>query len=70
MEAIISLLTPLDLISLSSTCKFFRELMLSDKVWVGACYTQFGIKLSATGGFAEKFYKKGRFFNMTEQDTF
>jgi hypothetical protein len=44
--------------------------MLSDKVWVGACYTQFGIKLSATGGFAEKFYKKGRFFNMTEQDTF
>lgn len=60
LEAIISLLTPLDIISLSSTCKFFHELMLSDKVWVAACYTKFGIKLRASGGFAQKFYKKGK----------
>ncbi|XP_046630588.1 F-box only protein 31-like [Daphnia pulicaria] len=58
LEAIISLLTPLDIISLSSTCKFFHELMLSDKVWVTSCYTKFGIKLRASGGFAQKFYKK------------
>lgn len=60
LEEIISLLAPRDIISLTSTCKFFHHMKLSDKVWALSCYRRFQIKLHTKGEFAKKFYCKGR----------
>uniref|UniRef100_A0A0P6E0V0 F-box only protein n=1 Tax=Daphnia magna TaxID=35525 RepID=A0A0P6E0V0_9CRUS len=69
LEEIISLLAPRDIISLTSTCKFFHHMKLSDKVWALSCYRRFQIKLHTKGEFAKKFYCKvlcqyGRFLGL------
>jgi len=55
-----SWLTPKDIISLSKTCRLFKNAATVDKLWAQVCFNEFGIQLKpSSNGFVKRFYKNG-----------